>query len=70
LAQRAKELYADEHNRQLYWDEIALDRFLPEFAIKTRECQQEDIIEIDTLAELQALDSSYLYLHLDEVSSN
>ncbi len=64
LAQRAKELYADENNRQLYWDEIALDCFLPEFALKTRLCKQDDIIEIDTLAELQALDSSYLKIEV------
>lgn len=59
LAQKARQLYADTSNHQMYWDEIALSRFLPEFAIKTRLCRQEDIIEIDTLAELQALDSSY-----------
>lgn len=59
LARRAKELYANPANHQLYWDEIALSRFLPEFTIRTRLCQQEDIIEIDTLAELQAIDSSY-----------
>ena len=65
LAKRAKELYADAANRQLYWDEIALDRFLPEFRIQTRLCQQNDIVEIDTLAELQALDASYKGLRLE-----
>lgn len=65
LAQKARQLYADTSNHQMYWDEIALSRFLPEFAIKTRLCRQEDIIEIDTLAELQDLDSSYLNLQQD-----
>ncbi|SHK70054.1 CTP:phosphocholine cytidylyltransferase [Selenomonas ruminantium] len=59
LARRAKELYADPANHQLYWDEIALSRYLPEFTIRVRQCQQEDVIEIDTLAELQLIDSSY-----------
>ncbi len=66
LAQRAKELYADAANHQLYWDEVALSCFLPDFVIKTRLCQQEDIIEIDTLAELQALDSSYQSFSMGE----
>lgn len=60
LAQKARQLYMDEANHQLYWDEIALSRFLPEFAMKTRLCRQEDVIEIDTLDELQALDKSYI----------
>lgn len=59
LAQKARELYADPNNHQLYWDEIALERFKEEFIIRTRECRQEDVIEIDTLKELQAIDSSY-----------
>ncbi len=62
LAKRAKELYANPVNHQLYWDEIALSRFLPEFTIRIRQCQQGDIIEIDTLAELQKLDSSYIHI--------
>lgn len=61
LARRAKELYADSANHQLYWDEIALDRFLPEFRIQTRLCRQTEITEIDTLAELAAVDESYRY---------
>ena len=61
LAKRAKELYTDSANRQLYWDEIALDRFLPEFRIRTRLCRQADVTEIDTLAELAALDENYRY---------
>ena len=64
LAKRAKELYANPVNHQLYWDEIALSKFLPEFTIRVRQCQQDDIIEIDTLAELQKLDSSYIHMNL------
>ena len=60
LAKRAKELYANPVNHQLYWDEIALSKFLPEFTIRVRQCRQEEIVEIDTLAELQLIDSSYI----------
>lgn len=59
LAERARELYADMANHQLYWDEIALVRFLPEFTVQTRLCRAEDVTEIDTLTELIALDSRY-----------
>ncbi len=60
LTERAKELYKNPVNRQLYWDEVALSRYLPEFSIRTRTCCREDVIEIDTLEELQALDCSYV----------
>lgn len=71
LAQRARELYADPANRQMYWDEIALDRFLPEFRVRTRLCAADDVVEIDTCAELCALDSSYRHppQSREEVSS-
>lgn len=59
LAQRARELYTKPQNHQLYWDEVALSYFLPEFTIRVRQCRQEDIIEIDTLAELQLIDDYY-----------
>ena len=60
LSERTVELYRSQENRQLYWDEVALDRFLPEFQIGTRHCTRVDVVEIDTLEELQAIDSSYL----------
>ncbi len=60
LAKRARELYVNPANWHLYWDEVALDKFFPEFTISTRLCSPEDVREIDTLAELQALDASYI----------
>lgn len=60
LSERTAELYRLQENRQLYWDEVALDRFLSEFHIGTRHCTREDVVEIDTLEELQAIDSSYI----------
>ena len=60
LARRAEELYRDEGKRQLYWDQVALEEFLPEFRIRTRHCTRADVAEIDTLEELQAIDESYL----------
>ena len=59
LAERTAELYSNLENRQLYWDEVALDKFLPEFRLRTRHCTRADVVEIDTLKELQEIDSSY-----------
>ncbi len=64
LAQKARELYQESGNHQLYWDEIALSRFMSDFTIRVRPCRQEDVIEIDTLKELQAIDNSYLGLEV------
>ena len=60
LAERTAELYGYPENRQLYWDEVALDKFLPEFRLRTRHCTRADVVEIDTLKELQEIDSSYI----------
>ena len=56
LAECANELYREERYRQLYWDEIALKYYLPEFSIHIRECRREDVWEIDTVEELRALE--------------
>ncbi len=56
LASCANALYAEEQYRQLYWDEIALKYYLPEFSIHIRECAREDVWEIDTVEELRALE--------------
>ncbi len=59
LAERARKLYNEEGKKDIFWDQIALEEFLPEFRVSVRECSRDDVVEIDTLAELQALDASY-----------
>ena len=56
LAACANELYREERYRQLYWDEIALKYYLPEFSIHIRPCAREDVWEIDTVEELRELE--------------
>ena len=56
LAQCAKELYADVENHGLYWDQVALEKYLPRFKIKTRKCSFDDVTEIDTVEELRAFE--------------
>ncbi len=55
LADRTSELYKKTEKKQLYWDQVALEEYLPQFRIKTRHCTREDVIEIDTLEELEEL---------------
>ena len=57
LAECANELYRDAQYRQLYWDEIALRYYLPEFSIHIRECTRADVWEIDTVEELRELEA-------------
>ena len=59
LAERARSLYYDRGKRDIFWDQIALEAYLPEFRVRVRTCGREDVIEIDTLEELKALDASY-----------
>ncbi len=46
--------------KQLYWEQVPLDRFKDEYKVEIRECLQEDIIEIDTFKELQQIDDKYI----------
>lgn len=59
LAEHAVRLFSHPEKRQYYWDQIALEEYISEYDIYVRPCQATDVIEIDTLAELQALDERY-----------
>lgn len=45
--------------RQIFWDDVALDRRPASYSVHVRPCKPEDITEIDTFAELQAIDERY-----------
>ena len=46
-------------SRDLYWDDVPLFRYPELFTLGIREMNQGDVIEIDTLEELAAIDRSY-----------
>lgn len=52
--------FEEKKNRQIYWDDVALFCYPEEYALGIRPMQFGDIIEIDNLEELSAIDSSYL----------
>jgi len=51
--------FEEKKNRQIYWDDIAMFRYPEEYTLGIREMHRGDIIEVDSLSELAALDSSY-----------
>lgn len=46
-------------NRQIYWDDVAMFCHFGEYKLGIREMKSSDIIEIDGLDELEAIDPSY-----------
>ena len=51
--------FVEKKNRQIYWDDVALFCYPQEYQLGVKEMQYEDIIEVDNLSELAALDKSY-----------
>lgn len=49
----------DRGNRQIYWDDVAMFCHLKDYRLGIREMKSSDIIEIDGLDELVAIDHSY-----------
>ena len=47
------------HNRDIYWDDVAMFKYPDQFDLTVHKVGPNDIIEIDSLDELKALDSSY-----------
>lgn len=51
--------FDEKQNRQIYWDDVAMFCHFQEYDLGIRPMHSEDIIEVDSLSELIALDSSY-----------
>jgi len=58
-------------NRQIYWDDVAMFCHFEDYKLGIREMKETDIIEIDGLDELVAIDHSYQrYLQKQEKAEN
>lgn len=53
------ELEFESGNRQIYWDDVAMFCHFSDYTLGIREMKPGDIIEIDSLEELAAIDRSY-----------
>ena len=59
LAEDIAQIAASPSGRQHFWDEVPLRLCQKHYRIALRTCDPQDILEIDTLKELIALDPSY-----------
>ena len=51
--------FEERMNRQIYWDDVAMFCHPEEYQLGIRKMQYGDIIEIDNLSELAAIDNTY-----------
>ena len=51
--------FEQKQNRQIYWDDVAMFCYPEEYQLGVRPMNKDDIIEVDNLSELIALDASY-----------
>lgn len=58
--------FEERRNRDIYWDDVALFCYPREYRLGVFPMEAGDIVEVDSLAELAALDPSYR-TYLDEV---
>ncbi len=59
LSEHIKAAYELPGGKEFYWDQIPLKVFANEYAVEVRECQPEDVVEIDTFRELKMIDKTY-----------
>ena len=59
LRKHLEEEFENKDNRQIYWDDVAMYCHFEDYDLGIMPMQEDDIVEIDSLEELIALDSSY-----------
>ena len=51
--------FEQKKNRQIYWDDVAMFCYPNDYKLGIYPMNKEDVIEVDSIAELAALDKSY-----------
>jgi len=59
LSQDIADVYASPGGKERYWEQVPLVYRREHYAVEILECQDEDIVEIDTFKELKAIDKTY-----------
>ncbi len=59
LAEHIMQAYDMPGGKERYWDQVPLATFSDHYNVEIRECNSDDVIEIDTFKELISIDSSY-----------
>ena len=45
--------------KERYWDQVSLEYCIDNYTVEVRECTFDDIVEIDSFADLKRLDPIY-----------
>lgn len=59
LKRHLEEEFEEKNNRKIYWDDVVMFCHFEEYDLGIMPMRKEDIVEIDSLKELIAMDSSY-----------
>ncbi len=59
LSDDIKMTYEQPGGKECYWEQVPLVFCQKHYKVEVRECQENDIIEIDTFRELKAIDKTY-----------
>lgn len=59
LCEDVQAVYRMPGGKERYWDEVALRYCRKHYRVEVRECTMDDVIEIDSYADLKALDQAY-----------
>lgn len=59
LKRHLEEEFEEKRNRQIYWDDVVMFCHFEEYELGIREMEPGDVVEVDTIDELIALDDSY-----------
>lgn len=59
LSRDIREVCREQSGRQRYWSNVPFEIYKERYVSVIRECQSDDVIEIDTLSELAAIDPTY-----------
>lgn len=62
LRKHLAEEFEVKENRNIFWDDVALFCHAEEYRLGVRPIQQDDIVEVDSLEELAAMDEEYRQL--------
>ena len=54
-----KKVYEMPGGKERYWDQVSLEYCIDNYKVEVRECTFDDIVEIDSFADLKRLDATY-----------
>ena len=60
LSKDIPSIYHAAGGKDRYWEQVPLVFCKENYSVEIRECQEKDIVEIDTFDELKAIDKSYV----------